>query len=68
MALVPQGPKAVKLPRKSRAKKITTKEEALKMMCDACSEIKQIIQDLKEDESRIQGMSLKKVPELLTET
>ena len=68
VVLVPQEPKVVKLPRKSRAKKIPTKEEALKMICDACSEIKQIIQDLKEDESRIQGMSLKKVPELLTET
>ena len=68
VVLVPQEPKVVKLPRKSRAKKIPTKQEALKMICDACSEIKQIIQDLKEDESRIQGMSLKKVPELLTET
>ena len=68
VALVPQEPKVVKLPRKSRAKKQPTKEEALKRICDACSEIKQIIQDLKEDESRIQGMNLKKVRELLTET
>ena len=64
---IPQEPKVVKLPRKSRAKKIPTKEEALKLLSDTSIELKQIIQDLKEDEMKISGMQLKKVPELIKE-
>ena len=65
---VPQEPKVIKLPRKSRAKKIPTKEEALKLLSDTSIELKQIIQDLKEDEMKISCMQLKKVPELIKET
>ena len=54
--------------RASRAKPKPTREELIKMLVDSQTEIKQIIQELKEDESRIQCMGLKKVPELLTET
>lgn len=68
VSLVPQEPKVVKLPRKSRAKKIPTKEEALKLLSDTSIELKQIIQDLKEDEMKISCMHLKKVPELVKET
>ena len=67
-----QEPKVVKLSRKSRAKKIAkkipTKEEALKLLSDTSIELKQIIQDLKEDEMKISCMHLKKVPELVKET
>ena len=52
VVLVPQEPKVVKLPRNSRAKKIPTKEEALKLLSDTSIELKQIIQDLKEDEMK----------------
>lgn len=54
--------------RASRAKKPKTKEELIKMLLDSSDEIKLIIQELKEDETKIQGMDLKKVPELLKET
>jgi len=58
------GPKK----RASRAKAKPTREELIKMLLDSSNEIKQIIQELKEDETRIQTLSLKKVPELLKET
>ena len=58
-----------KLQRKrGRTKKQLTKEEKLKLLSDASNELKQIMQDLKEDESRIQGLGLKRVPELVKET
>ena len=56
--------------RKSRAKKQPTREEALKSLLDTSNELKQIILDLKEDESKLSGMAsqFKKVPELLKVT
>ena len=51
-----------------RTKKQLTKEEKLKLLSDASNALKQIMQDLKEDESRIQGLGLKRVPELVKET
>ncbi len=51
--------------RASRAKKQPTKEELLKMLLDESNEIKQLIQDYKEDEMKISSLSLKKIPELL---
>ena len=61
--LVAKEPK----PRKSRAKKIPTKEESLKMLQDTSKELEQIVADLKDDQMRLQGLSLKKVPELINE-
>ena len=55
-------------PRKSRAKPKPTREEAIKLLQDASSEIKQIIQDLQEDEKRLPGLGFKKLPELVKET
>jgi len=54
--------------RKSRAKPKPTKEEMLKILSDSENELKQIIQDLKDDEIKCRSMPLKKVPELVTET
>jgi len=54
--------------KRGRTKKQLTKEEKLKLLSDASNELKQIMQDLKEDESRIQGLGLKRVPELVKET
>ena len=54
--------------RKSRAKKQPTKDEALKALNNASTELKQILVDLKEDESKLSGMVLKQVPALLKET
>ncbi len=54
--------------RASRAKKQPTKEELIKMLSDSSNELKQIMVDLKEDECKLQGLQLKKVPELLKET
>jgi DNA repair exonuclease SbcCD ATPase subunit len=54
--------------RKSRAKPKPTKEEAIKLLQDASTDIKQIIQDLKEDEQRLASMQLKNVHELIKET
>ena len=54
--------------RKSRAKKLPSKEELIKMLLDSSNELSLIIQGLKEDEKAVQGMSLSKVPDLLTET
>lgn len=52
-----------------RAKKQKpTKEEKLKSLTESSNELKQIIQELKEDEMRLSSMPLKKVPELLKET
>lgn len=55
--------------RAPRAKKVPpTREESLKILTDASAELKQIIEDLKEDQMKISCMQLKKVPELLKET
>lgn len=52
--------------RKPRAKKQKpTKEEALKLLQDAANEIKQEIEELKEDESRLSSMGFKRVPALV---
>ena len=59
----PEPPK-----RKSRAKKVPSKEEAMKALMDASNELKQIVVDLKEDESKLSGMALKQVPALMKET
>lgn len=71
-------PKEVNLPeidqqeppkKRGRApKKPLSKEESLKLLQDASNEIKQIIDDLKEDEMKMSGLQLKKVPMLLKET
>ena len=53
---------------KSRAKKVPTKEEAMKALMDASNELKQIVVDLKEDEFKNSGMILKQIPALLQET
>lgn len=56
-------------PKRTRApKKQPTKEEMLKMLTDSSTELKQIIQDLKEDETKIAGLSLKQLPLLISET
>ncbi len=55
--------------KRGRTKKQLTKEEKLKLLSDASNELKQIMQDLKEDESRIQGLGLKEFQtELVKET
>lgn len=59
----PEPPK-----RKSRAKKVPTKEEAMKALMDASNELKQIVVDLKEDETKLQGMVFKQLPALVKET
>lgn len=52
--------------RKARTKKAKpTKAEALKLLEDAANEIKQAIQELKEDEAKLPSMGLKRVPELV---
>lgn len=60
---------ASKKKRAPRAKKQPqTKEETLKLLQDALDELKQIVIDLKEDEVKLSGLSLKKIPELLQKT
>ena len=54
--------------RASRAKKQPTREEALKFLLDASNELKQNIQDLKEEEIKISSLQLKILPELIKET
>ncbi len=55
--------------RASRAKKQPTKEELMKMLNDGTVELKQIIQDLKDDEMKLYSVQgLKRVPELMKET
>ena len=54
--------------RASRAKKQPTREEALKMLLDASNELKQNIQDLKEEEIKVSSLQLKILPELIKET
>ena len=62
--MLPAEPKQ----RKSRAKPKPTREEAIKMLSDASTDIKLIIKDLEEDQQRLQGQSFKKLPELVKET
>jgi hypothetical protein len=63
--LAPKEPKQ----RKPRAtKKEPTKEEAMKMLEDACKELEVIIHDLKEDIKTLNGIKLLKVPELVDDT
>ena len=38
------------------------------MLQESSTELKQIVQELREDENKIQGLGLKKTPELLKET
>lgn len=59
---------AGKKPRASRAKKVPTKEEAMQMLDQSIKELKQIIQDLKEDQVKCSSMSFKKINELVGET
>lgn len=54
-------------PKRTRTKK-PTKEEMLKMLTESSAELKQIIQELKEDETKIAGLPLKQLPILITET
>jgi hypothetical protein len=63
----PKEPKEPK-PRKSRAKKQPTREEMLKILLDGSNELKQIIVELKEEESKLVALQLHRVPELLKET
>ncbi len=61
--------KVAKKPRAPRQKKQPpTKEETLKMLLLTINELKQIVQDLKEDEMKVSSLPLKKIPELLKET
>ncbi|HRP36813.1 MAG TPA: hypothetical protein PLS50_03310, partial [Candidatus Dojkabacteria bacterium] len=54
-------------PKRTRApKKQPTKEEMLKMLTDSSTELRQIIQDLKEDETKIAGLTLKQLPLLIS--
>ena len=63
-------PIPIKKPRASRAKKQPTREEAMQMLLDGSKELKEIIQDLKEDEVKVlsQVSMYKKLPALLKET
>lgn len=54
--------------RVSRAKPKPTKEQVLKMLSDSSTEVKQIIQEIKEEEKKLIGQPLKRVFELITET
>ena len=49
-------------------KKKPTKEEALKMLSDTSKELKQILDDVREDEMKLSCMQLKRVPEMKKET
>jgi hypothetical protein len=40
----------------------------MKILQDSSAELKQILQELREDENKIQGLGLKKIPELVKET
>ena len=51
-----------------KPKKQMSREDALKMLSDTGNELKQIIQDLKEDQMKLQCMPLKKVNDLINET
>ena len=51
-----------------RVKKLPTKEEALKMLSDTSKELKQILDDVREDEMKLSCMQLKRVPELIKDT
>ena len=57
--------------RKSRAKKIPTREEALKDLSDGLNEVKQDLSDLKEDHMKLQSFDfykqLKCVPDMINE-
>ena len=56
-------------PKRTRAPKHKpTKDEMLKLLSDSSVELKQIMQDLKEDETKIAGLTLKQLPLLITET
>ena len=68
VAPVTDAAKPVPKKRPSRAKPKPTRAEMLGIITDGCNEIKQILLELKEDETRIQTLGLKKVPELLKET
>ena len=57
-----------KEPKKRAPKKKPTKEEGLKMLLDTSNELKQIINDLKEDEIKLCQMHFKRVPDLVKET
>lgn len=58
-----------KKPRAPRAKKQQpTKEEILKQLQEKIDLVKQIRIELQEDEAKIAGLSLKRVPELISET
>ena len=48
--------------RASRAKKQPTREEAFKLLLDALNELKQNIQDLKEEEIKISSLNYKYYP------
>lgn len=62
---VQEAPKPEPKKRASRAKPKPTKEELLKVLSESCTEMKKLIQELKEDESKLQGMDLKQVHELI---
>jgi hypothetical protein len=69
---VPENSESVvvkeKKPRASRAKKVPTKQEAMSMLLNASNELKQVIQDLKDDQMKLSSMPLKKANELLKES
>lgn len=57
--------KSVPKKRPSRAKKQMSKEETMKLLLDELVKIKQDIQDLKEDETKLSGIQLKYVSTLI---
>src|SRR5437867_3750566 len=57
-----------KAPRATQAKKVPTKQEAMSMLLSASNELKQVIQDLKEDQIKLASIPLKKANELLKES
>ncbi len=65
--LVEMPPKEKK-PRASRAKKQPTREEAIDMLEEATRELNELINGLLEDEAKLVGMSLKKVPDLIKDS
>ena len=58
----------VKKPRATRAKKAQpSKEEVMKLLQEKLNEAKQMITEIKEDEPKLAGLQLKRVPELIKE-
>ncbi len=65
---VPKPPKEPKEKKERAKKQEPTKEDTLKMLLDAADELKQIQNELKQEESKIESLSVPRLKELVKET